>query len=190
MLVIDDMSISSNEIFNIIKVIDEIAFQTNLLAYNAAVESARAGVHGKCFAVVAEEVRNLAARSAKAAKETSALAEILDLTSSAGRLVAEMSVASGEQSSGLAQIREGLAQIDKVIQQHSESAEQTASAMAEISVKARELQATLSRYRLNSALETHGPGQHYLAETVSGYGHQQQPRPDSGKKKGGWTSMR
>ncbi|WP_167505749.1 methyl-accepting chemotaxis protein [Desulfosediminicola flagellatus] len=185
------MSISSKEISNIIKVIDEIAFQTNLLAYNAAVESGRAGVHGKGFAVVAEEVRNLAARSAKVGEINSALEEILDLTSSAGRLVAEMSVASGEQSSGLAQIREGLAQIDKAIQQHSASAEQTASAMAEISVKARGLQATfLSRFRLNSALETHGPGQHYLAEIASGYGHQQQPRPDSGKKKGGWSSMR
>jgi methyl-accepting chemotaxis protein len=167
---------SSASIARIIKVIDEIAFQTNLLALNAAVEAARAGRHGKGFAVVAEEVRALAARSAKAARETAdlidsavqkaangaviadatsrALDEILRSSTKVQDIVGEIAASSQEQALAISQITIGLTQIDKVTQQNTASAEESASASEELSGQATQLQQLLSRFQLRYGTNT------------------------------------
>lgn len=154
-----DINTSSDRIGEIIKVIDGIAFQTNILALNAAVEAARAGDAGMGFAVVADEVRNLAQRSAQAAKDTAslieesitksaegrtkldqlatAIREITDKADKVKNLIKDVHVGSEEQARGVEQIARAMTQMEQVTQSSAASAEQAASAGESMSAQAR-----------------------------------------------------
>ncbi len=156
----NEISEVSKDTSKIIKAIDEIAFQTNLLSLNAAVEAARAGEAGAGFAVVAEEVRNLAMRAADAAKETAALIEktvgkieegsklvsvsnevfttVGEGSEKIGDLVSEIAAASKEQASGFEQISKAIAEMDKVTQDNAATAQELASSMAMFKVRHKE----------------------------------------------------
>jgi methyl-accepting chemotaxis protein len=161
---------SSKKIADIIGVIDEIAFQTNLLALNAAVEAARAGEQGRGFAVVASEVRNLAGRSATAAKEIKgliqdsvakveegsklvdesgrALGDIVASVKKVTDIVSEIAAASAEQSSGIEQVGKAVMQMDEVTQQNAALVEEAAAASHAIVDQAQALSELVAQYQV------------------------------------------
>ena len=164
---------SAKKIADIIGVIDEIAFQTNLLALNAAVEAARAGEQGRGFAVVASEVRNLAGRSASAAKEIKdliqdsvrkvsdgsalvtqsghTLEQIVSSVKKVSDIVAEIAAASREQSSGIDQVGRAVMQMDELTQQNAALVEEATAASQSLADQSRELNQLMERFNIGGA---------------------------------------
>jgi methyl-accepting chemotaxis protein len=183
-----EINSSSKKIADIIGVIDAIAFQTNLLALNAAVEAARAGEQGRGFAVVASEVRNLASRSAAAAKEIKGLIEesVLKvdggtkLVDASGRVlqdivagvkkvtdvVAEIAASSQEQASGIEQVNKAVVSMDEATQQNAALVEQATAAAQSLNEQATGLTQLMARFQLGAAPFAAAPARTAPARTA------------------------
>ncbi len=185
---INEISQSSKKIGEIISLINEISFQTNLLSLNAAVEAARAGEQGRGFAVVAGEVRNLAQRSATAAKEIGALIndsidkigsgtklvnksgealkEIITAVTDVGKVISEIAAASQEQKQGIDQVNKAVTGMDTMTQQNAALVEETAVASEGMATQAQELLAMMIKFKVRNVTKTANDAKAYKSIPV------------------------
>lgn len=163
---------TSEEISKVTKLVEDIAFQTNILALNAAVEAARAGESGKGFSVVAEEVRNLAAKSSEAAKQTAdlieqastavsqgetlasetsgALQDVSEKAELVGQAIRQVEAASSKQAAAIGQITQGLLQVSSVVQTNAATAEESSASSEELAAQAQSLKLEVGKFQLDN----------------------------------------